>query len=368
MYKHHAMQGLRLAIVLTALLCTCIIIYYSFSFIYPILLAFVLSYILHPFVSIMEQKLKLPRPVATFFVMAAMLLSLSAFLIAAITEIYQSTIFLAEKVPHHFQSFIRNLEEFFYAHIMPVYENILSFFYALDQDHQAAIQGHVDMLMANAVTSLTAMLQNMLLSIPALFSVLPNSITVILFILLATFIITNDWNKLKQTANKLLSQQIHSRISVILHHLKKALGGYFKAQLILISITFILIFFGLQLIGIDHALTIAFLSSLIDLIPYLGIGVVFIPWIIYVFLQANYKLTIALCLLYMLIAITRQVLEPKILSANIGVNPLGALIAMFLGLQLWGFFGLLLAPIILIVISAFHQAGVTKWIWSYVTK
>lgn len=368
MYKRHAIQAIRLAIVLLSILALCLFFYHAFSFIYPILTAFLLSFFLHPIVSILEQKIKMPRPIATFFTMVGIFTVMTAFLIAAVTEMYQSTIFLAEKIPIHFQSFLNNLETFFYHRIMPMYEKALSLLSTLDQEQQEAVKENLNVIMADVSTSITELLQNMLLSLPVFFSILPNSVAVTVFIVLATFIITNDWNKLKENVDKLLSKQLHERFSTILHYLKKALGGYFKAQIILISITFFLILIGLTIIGVDHALTIAFLSSITDLIPYLGIGIVFIPWIIYVFLQANYSLTIALCLLYMLLTVIRQVLEPKILSANIGVNPLAALIGMFIGIQVWGVFGLILAPVTLIIISAFHQAGVTRWLWNYVSR
>src|SRR5699024_11493170 len=65
--------------------------------------------------------------------------------------------------------------------------------------------------------------------------------------------------------------------------LKKALSGFFKAQLILITITAGSIYIGLLIVGIDHALTIALLAAGVDLLPYIGTGIIFIPWIIYLF-------------------------------------------------------------------------------------
>src|SRR5699024_452502 len=159
-------------------------------------------------------------------------------------------------------------------------------------------------------------------------------------------IMTKDWNKLKHTTHHMLSERFHNRLSTTLHYLKKALGGYFKAQMIFITMTFSLIIIGLNLMNVEHAFTIATLAALVDLIPYVGVGIIFIPWMFYSFFQSNYLFTIGLCLLYMLITITRQVLEPKILSANIGVSPLATLIGMFFGIQIWGVAGLIFAPFI----------------------
>jgi len=366
MYKQQALQALRLVIVIGAFTLISLIVYSTLSFIYPILLAVLLSYFLHPFVSMLENKLKIPRAIATVASMGGFLSIVAGLAILIITEVYQGTLYLAEKVPAYFYTFTGFMEDFFNAKIIPVYEKLLSFFYTLDQDQQTAIQDNLTIMIANTASSAAEILQNMFLNIPVILTVLPNSLTVILFITLATFIITNDWSNLEQAIGRLMPGRTNQRVSTIIHYLKKALGGYFKAQLILITLTFVLIFCGLGIIGVEHALTIALFASIVDLIPYIGIGIIFIPWIIYLFLTANYTLTIGLCILYMLITVARQVLEPKILSANIGVNPLAALIGMFLGIQLWGVLGLILAPIILIMISACHQAGVTNWIWNYV--
>jgi sporulation integral membrane protein YtvI len=367
MDKYYAARALKFIVVCAVIIGFCAFFYFSFSYIYPILFAFILSYLLHPFVSSLEHKLKIPRFAATFFMMTAIFSIITLLLVAAIAEIYHGTVFLAEKVPDYFYVFTDHVESFLHSSIFPIYERILSLFSILNSEQQEAIQDSLNQFMDGITSTGTEVIQNILFSLPGLFSILPSSFTVVVFIILATFLMTNDWNKLKHTADKLLSKRFHDRLSTIIHHLKKALGGYFKAQLIMIMMTFILIFIGLNLIKVEHAFTIAILAAIVDLIPYAGIGILFIPWIIYSFIQSNYLLTIGLCLLYMFITILRQVLEPKILSANIGISPLATLIGMFFGIQIWGVAGLILAPFLLIILSACHQAGLTKWIWNYIT-
>lgn len=366
MNKQQYMRFLRLVIVIGVTIGSYLLIYYTTSFIYPILIAIIFSFFLHPFVSMLENKLHLPRPIATLIAMIGIFTILIGLIILIITEIYQGTMYLAEQIPSYYQTFILFIEDFLNTKIIPIYEKILSLFYTLDDGQQQTIQENLDELISSITSSGATVLQNMFQNIPAFLSFLPNSLTVVIFVVLATFIITNDWLNLQQVAGRLIPGQANRGMNSIIHHLKKALGGFFRAQIILISITACFIFIGLQVLGIEHALTIALLASIAELIPYVGIGIIFIPWIVYLFITAEYSLTIGLSILYMVITITRQVIEPKILSSNIGVNPLAALIGMFIGIQLWGLFGIIIAPILLVIISAFHQAGVTKWIWNYV--
>src|SRR5699024_9675992 len=150
--------------------------------------------------------------------------------------------------------------------------------------------------------------QNLLLLIPDLLTWLPGSATVVMFIIIATVLMTNDWNRLKSGAKSIISPYVHSYLLEIHFHFKKALTGFMKAQFILIFITMLIIFAGLSLLKVDHAVTIALLAALVDLFPYIGTGIIFIPWAVYLFITGNYSLTIGLTLLYMFIIIVRQFL------------------------------------------------------------
>src|SRR5690625_6811556 len=78
-----------------------------------------------------------------------------------------------------------------------------------------------------------------------------------------------------------------------------------------------IILLGLFILKIEHALTIALLIGFVDVLPLIGTGLVFIPWIGYLFITNDYFLTIGLSLIYMVVVISRQFIEPKILSAHI---------------------------------------------------
>lgn len=72
------------------------------------------------------------------------------------------------------------------------------------------------------------------------------------------------------------------------------MAGFIKAQAVLILFTMIIVFIGLFLLGIEHAATIAFFIGLVDLLPYLGAGSVFVPWIMYLAIAGQLPQTIGL--------------------------------------------------------------------------
>ena len=86
--------------------------------------------------------------------------------------------------------------------------------------------------------------------------------------------------------------------------------------------------------------------SLIDSLPVLGTGAVLLPWALICLLQQETARAIGLVGIYVVISITRSVLEPKFLGRQLGLDPLVTLFALYAGYKLWGIGGMLLAPLL----------------------
>lgn len=74
-----------------------------------------------------------------------------------------------------------------------------------------------------------------------------------------------------------------------------------------------------------------------------------IPWAIISAVNGDLKLGIALFVLYVIILVVHQLLEPKIVSGNIGIHPIFTLLAMYTGFRISGVLGLFIGPIVLII-------------------
>ncbi|MBM7597724.1 sporulation integral membrane protein YtvI [Virgibacillus halotolerans] len=366
MYKQRLYQILRAFIVICSGIGIYFLLKYTIGMFYPIILAVLFSMLLHPFVTFMETKLKFPRPLATITMMVMVfgLFIGATFLI--VSELFQSTAYLAEQIPAHFQTLVHFGAELLNTKILPVYQKVISLFHTLDGSQQTTIHEHIKQFTNHIASTGAGLLQDGILKIPVLISKLPNSITVFLFTVLATFLITNDFVGLQQVSGKLFPVSTKRSVKNVIKQLKSAFTGYIKAQLILVFITACIIFFGLLLLGVEHTLTITLFAFVMDLLPYIGTGIIFIPWIIYLFITADFSLTIGITIIYMIIVVSRQVLEPKILSSSMGINPLAALISLFVGIQLWGVTGIIIAPILLIFINALYQAGIWKQIGLFI--
>ena len=92
----------------------------------------------------------------------------------------------------------------------------------------------------------------------------------------------------------------------------------------------------------------------------------FVPWIIYAAMSGDVPFAIGLGVLYVVVLVQRQIMEPKILSSSIGLDPLATLIALFVGFKLLGFLGLIAGPVLLVVIRALHSANVFHDLWRFI--
>ncbi len=128
------------------------------------------------------------------------------------------------------------------------------------------------------------------------------------------------------------------------HDVLSVITGYIKAQLILMSVTFTICSVGLLIIGVTNAIPIAFGIGFVDALPIFGPAAVYMPWIISTLIMGNKVLALKLFILYLCTTITRQILEPKVVSTQIGIHPLLTLTALYVGVKLLGAPGLILGP------------------------
>ena len=169
-----------------------------------------------------------------------------------------------------------------------------------------------------------------------------------------------DWRKFatKHTPNTFKTAFFFLRDNVL-----KGIWIYIKAQAILITITFVVILIALLIMGVNHAFIIALVAGIFDVLPLLGVSTIFIPWITYLFIIGDYQLAIMLTVLWLVVVLTRQFMEPKITGDSLGVSAFTMLSFMIISLSLFGVAGLILSPILLILIKALNDQGyLAKWI------
>lgn len=140
--------------------------------------------------------------------------------------------------------------------------------------------------------------------------------------------------------------RLHGRLAAVYGQTLKAFAAYLRAQAAVMLQTLLLSLLGLKILGVDYVLLFGVLIGLLDLLPMLGPGTLLAPWAALAAWQGDGQLAAGLLVLLGVIIIGRQITEPRIMGAGLGLHPLAALLAGFLGLAVFGAFGLLLGPLL----------------------
>ena len=126
--------------------------------------------------------------------------------------------------------------------------------------------------------------------------------------------------------------------------------GDLRSYLILVLVIFFVMLVGLSVLGVEYALLLALLLAAVDILPVIGVGTVLIPWGIVSLASGRGAFGLGLILLFAVAEIVRQVLEPRLVGAALGVHPLLSLLSLYLGARLFGLLGLILGPLLAVLL------------------
>lgn len=168
---------------------------------------------------------------------------------------------------------------------------------------------------------------------------------------IASFMISAKLPRLKEALRSRLGSQKLQPLFAALGRLRHGIFCWLKAQAKLSAITFSLAATGLLLLRVPYAPLWAAVIALVDAFPILGTGSVLIPWSLVSFLQGDPMLAFGLLGLYAAAAVTRTVLEPRLVGKQLGLDPLVTLIALYAGFKLFGLPGMIFAPVAAVTVT-----------------
>lgn len=358
---------LRTLVVAAAAAVTVAVLMLAFRYALPFLIACALAFLINPIVVFIEKKTGLPRGAASFVVLFLFFsLSIGVLLFFAIALIKGVSSF-SRSVPNEIQVLIGDMQTFFFSNLLPSWEQALHIFSGLPSVQQKAIQLNVESMAGTLVEMLNDLAGQLLANLTQFVATIPDTIISAVFIFLASFFLSKDSERIKVRFHAFSAHSSIGRpIDKVLTELKKTCIGFVRAQFLLVFMTVVIVYAGLLILRVPHPLTIALITGIVDLIPYLGTGAVFIPWILYQFFMHHYFFTISLTSLYIAAIIQRQLVEPKILSVNIGIDPLASLVSIYFGFRWVGIAGIIIGPLVLVVIKTLYYAGTWQAIWRYI--
>ena len=327
-----------------------VVVQYLFGLVGPFVVGFLVAALLQKSIHFLFRKLRLPRKLVAvvcavlfYAVIGIVLFWLGVGAFAWLRDVVERlpSFYALEIEPLIMQSFhsIEGLMARFDVSLVQLLED---FHVSLSQSI-GRIVSNVSSVAITAITSTVSW-------VPRLFFGIVLSIISTVFFALDYEMITEFLSSLVPPKRRDLVVELRTLVAEI--------GAkYIKAYALLMLITFTEMVIGLSILRIEGAATIAAFTAVVDILPVLGTGLVVIPWALFHLIKGNLFLGLGLFLLYAVITVVRQVLEPKVVGQQVGLHPIVILLCMYAGVKIFGAVGLFVLPFTILVIKWLYDHG-----------
>ncbi len=273
----------------------------------PFLIAFIISLLLEPCIRFIMRKTKLRRKTSSIIVFVTAIILIVGLLIwVGITLVSEASDLLSSLNIYFEKGYqiVQNLLSKIDFSKFEIPDNIMITI-------QNSAMDFLQTLVEWAKNALTGAI-NFLTSIPTI------GIYVVITILALYFICVDKVYMIDQLEHHLPKLWV-KKIGIHLREIVKTLGGYLKAEFTLVFISFIICLIGLYILhfakfNIEYPLLMAFIIGFIDLLPIFGSGTFMIPWAIISAFSGDIKLGVAILVLWLIMSVVRQFLEPRIVA------------------------------------------------------
>lgn len=314
----------------------------------PFLLGLALALAAEPMVRFLENRLRLSRQTA-----AGLGVSMAFCFLALLVTVLCAA---AVRQLRSLAGILPGLEEAARTGLDLVQTNLLALTARAPRNLRPVLTEHLHLLFSDGSTLLGKITAWLLGLAGGILGRLPDSALGFGTGILSAFLISARLSKIR---GWLLRRIPRDRLNILLarfRRLRRMLRSWLTAQLKLMSVTFCILAAGLTLLRIPRSLLWAFVIALVDALPVFGTGTVLIPWALVCFLQGNRVLALGIAGTYATAALTRSILEPKLLGQHLGLDPLAALAALYIGCRLWGIAGMIAAPMITVALLQLRRA------------
>lgn len=184
----------------------------------------------------------------------------------------------------------------------------------------------------------------------ALLMGMPALIVNTILMVVSSFYLASDFRRISASVMNLIPEKWTRLLHDVQGKLKCSLGIYARSYVLIFFITWGELLLGLLLLRIPHTFLISLLIAVCDILPVLGTGTVLIPWALIAALLGYYPMAAGVGVLYLVITIIRNFMEPKLVGTQIGLHPLLTLVSMIVGANLFGILGLFGLPVTLSIL------------------
>ena len=326
-----------------------LVLRYALNALMPFVVAAVCAAILRPVLRFLNKKLHLPRKPTGVVLTILLYLLIASIAVIVVDSALEAGI-----------SFLTSLPALWNTTLMPALMRLSDALTAKLAEMNFEVDFSVREMLVSFGSTLTS-LSSRLVGMAGNFAFsLPSLLISVIICIVSTLFMLFDWEKITD----FIYLQLNSRNSDLAQNVSKQSGSTIKQFILsyglILLITFSELSIGFLIIGFKSPFLIAALISIFDILPVVGCGGILIPWALISFIIGNTTNGIGISLLYVVITIVRNIVEPRIVGKQVGLHPLVTLMSMVIGSSLMGGVGLFGLPITLAVINKMNKEGVIK--------
>ena len=326
-----------------------LLLQYALPLLLPFVLAFLIAYVLRRPIRFLSRVLHAPKGLVAVLLVVLTYGTIGLLLALAGIRITATITSLVQQIPSLYSAYILPELTDFFAWL----EELLA---KLDPSLMSALQELQSQLL-NMLWQLVSSLSVVLVGGVSIATSLPGFLIRLLLMVISTFFIAVDYQKIVRFCLGCLQGSTRNLVLQVKAYVVGTLFVCIRSYALIMSITFVELSVGLTLIGVNRAILVALLIAIFDILPVLGTGGIMIPWVILSALGGDLPHAFALLVLYVIITVIRNIIEPRIVGAQIGLHPVLTLMSMFVGNHLFGIVGLFGLPILLSLLRYLNDNG-----------
>ncbi len=356
--KHKTAKWI-IGVLITAIIVVCLIFAvpgilklaaYLIRLFLPFVLAYLFALLVDPLVRRLERSLKLPRKTAALLVIVLLIGVVGGAASWIVYKIVNEARNVYEHIPQIYESIV--------AEIDIVKSRLSGIYEILPANVQLALTELADQISDGAAGLINDKSVPIVVGAGSFAKALPKMLVSIIVFLLSSFFIVCDFERVKSFVKRLFCIKNARKLSDVSKEIKTYLGAYIKAQGSIMLVAFCILFLGFSILDVQYALIIAMGTAILDALPFFGSGAVLWPWAVISFITGDIKMALGSIIIYVVIQVTRQLIEPKIVSKNIGVSPILTLMSMYLGFRIFSIGGMIFGPLVMMLIISLYRAKV----------
>lgn len=328
---------------------------YVLGWILPFILAFCIVSIVNPMINFVNKKLKINHKIASVAVMV-LVYGLTGFLLfELIFQLFYLSKDLFTALPSYY-------EEYIGPSLARAGSNLTALLGRLPEEWRARVLGigsEFD-LMGTIQGLLGGISQKGLAFVSNLGGQIPTFFIAFVFTIMLSFFIGMQYT----TVTGFIQDQLPGKIRSVLKELKQAINDvvlrYISAIFKLMLITFVELSIGLLVLGTNKAVVIAAGIAIFDALPLFGTGAILIPWALIELIQGNFTYALGLGIVYAIVTVVRNIIEPHIIGKKLGLNPIVSIVSIYFGYKLMGILGMIAMPMVTQIALELHKKGAIR--------